>query len=305
MVGGRGVVLDEQSALATSEAELFVCVEMDAGRRGERSEARVRRASEVAEAWLEGGIEERVEVLFDPERRRVVGRLVRAWEGLPLSEREVPAPAEEAARVLAEVAAERLDEAVPSGDGELAAFRTRVACLARWMPELGLPAWDEGTFRELLPALAAGRRSLEELRKAPWLGALRGLLSPAQLAAVEREAPERIPVPSGSQLRLGYEEGRPPVLAVRIQELFGLAATPHIAGGRVKVLLHLLAPNGRPQQVTEDLAGFWERTYPEVRKELAGRYPKHAWPTDPLRAEPERRPRRKPGSVPRRRRERP
>ena len=100
-------------------------------------------------------------------------------------------------------------------------------------------------------------------------------------------------MPSGSHVRVVYEPGRPPVLAARIQELFGLTATPRVAGGRVPVLLHLLAPNGRPQQVTDDLAGFWERTYPEVRRELAGRYPKHAWPADPTTAAPERRPRRR------------
>jgi ATP-dependent helicase HrpB len=100
-------------------------------------------------------------------------------------------------------------------------------------------------------------------------------------------------VPSGSRLTLKYEEGRPPVLAVRIQEVFGLLDTPRIAGGRVKVLLHLLAPNYRPQQVTDDLASFWRNTYAQVRKELRARYPKHAWPEDPFKATAERRPRRK------------
>jgi ATP-dependent helicase HrpB len=110
---------------------------------------------------------------------------------------------------------------------------------------------------------------------------------------VEREAPERLPVPSGSRPALRYEVGRPPVLAVRIQEVFGLRETPRVAAGRVRVLLHLLAPNHRPQQVTDDLASFWANTYPQVRKELRARYPKHAWPEDPWSATPERRPRRK------------
>ena len=92
-------------------------------------------------------------------------------------------------------------------------------------------------------------------------------------------------MPSGSHIALEYEEGRPPVLAVRIQEMFGLTETPRVAGGRVKVLLHLLAPNYRPQQVTDDLASFWKNGYPLVRKELRGRYPKHSWPDDPLTAE--------------------
>lgn len=97
-------------------------------------------------------------------------------------------------------------------------------------------------------------------------------------------------VPSGSAITLHYEIGRSPVLAVRIQEMFGLAETPRVAGGRVPVLLHLLAPNYRPQQVTDDLASFWANTYPQVRKDLRARYPKHAWPEDPLEAPPQRKP---------------
>jgi ATP-dependent helicase HrpB len=165
--------------------------------------------------------------------------------------------------------------------------------LRGWRPELALPPIDEAQLRDLLPALAAGRRSLVELRRAPVLDAVRGLLTAAQLAALEREAPERLEVPSGSRVRLRYEEGRPPVLAARIQELFGLAETPRVAGGRVPVLLHLLAPNQRPQQVTDDLASFWRVTYPQVRKELRARYPKHSWPEDPTTAVAERRPKRR------------
>ena len=141
--------------------------------------------------------------------------------------------------------------------------------------------------------MCPGRRSFAELRRADWLAALQGRLTHAQRQAVEREAPERLEVPSGSRIALQYEPGRPPVLAVRIQEVFGLRDTPRVAGGRVRVLLHLLAPNYRPQQVTDDLASFWANTYPLVRKELRARYPKHAWPEDPWTAPPESRPRRR------------
>src|SRR5207245_2266442 len=144
---------------------------------------------------------------------------------------------------------------------------------------------NDDDLRGLLPWLCPGKRSFEELRRADWLAALQGRLTHQQAQAVEREAPERLAVPSGSRIALKYEPGRPPVLAVRIQEVFGLRDTPRIAGGRVRVLLHLLAPNYRPQQVTDDLASFWANTYPLVRKELRARYPKHAWPEDPLSAE--------------------
>ena len=102
-------------------------------------------------------------------------------------------------------------------------------------------------------------------------------------------APVRIAVPSGQARRIDYaidDDGQPspPVLAVKLQELFGLADTPRIADGRVPLTLHLLSPAGRPLQVTQDLRGFWERTYPEVRREMKGRYPKHPWPEDPWSA---------------------
>jgi ATP-dependent helicase HrpB len=97
-------------------------------------------------------------------------------------------------------------------------------------------------------------------------------------------------VPSGNRVTIQYKAGKRPVLAVRIQELFGLAETPRIAGGRVPLLMHLLAPNMRPQQVTDDLKSFWNNTYQQVRKDLRARYPKHAWPEDPWNAPPQRRP---------------
>ena len=99
-----------------------------------------------------------------------------------------------------------------------------------------------------------------------------------------------LPAYFGSEIRLQYEEGRPPVLAVRIQEVFGMAETPRIAGGRVRVLMHLLAPNMRPQQVTDDLKSFWDNAYSEVRKDLRRRYPKHQWPENPRDGIPRRRP---------------
>jgi ATP-dependent helicase HrpB len=116
--------------------------------------------------------------------------------------------------------------------------------------------------------------------------ALRAPLDYAQRQAVERLAPVALTVPSGMQRRIEYAAGEAPVLAVKLQELFGLADTPRVAEGRVPVLLHLLSPAGRPLQVTQDLKGFWERTYPEVKKEMKGRYPKHPWPDDPWSATP-------------------
>jgi ATP-dependent helicase HrpB len=281
MVGGRGVRLAEESAVL--DPALFLCIDLD----GRPTEALVRLASEVEPEWL-SHLSTKVDLEFDEERERIAAWKRTRYEDLVISETEIPAEGGEG--VLIEAAAARLHSALALDDPEVAGFLARIRSLREWMPELGLPAFDEDRLRDLLPALAAGRRSFAELKRAPLLPILQGDLSHDQLRALEREAPERLEVPSGSRIKLVYEPGKAPVLAARIQELFGLAETPRVAAGRVPVLLHLLAPNHRPQQVTHDLRSFWENTYPQVRKELAGRYPKHAWPQDPWNARPERRP---------------
>jgi ATP-dependent helicase HrpB len=289
MVGGKGVRL--APSCGVRGAELFVCVDVDA----RSAEAWVRQASAVRRDWLPAGaVTAAVEVMFDPDAERVSARRRIRYEDLVLEESTASLPdAEAVAAVLADAARNRLDRVTPPDGSAAGFFRLRVRCLREWMPELGLPALDQNDFADLLPWLCPGLRSFEELRGADWLSQLRGRLTPQQLQAVDREAPERLAMPSGSRIALHYEPGRPPVLAVRIQEVFGLADTPRVGGGRVRVLMHLLAPNHRPQQVTDDLASFWANTYPQVRKELRARYPRHAWPEDPLNAAAERRPRRK------------
>jgi ATP-dependent helicase HrpB len=258
----------------------------------------VRRASAVEPEWLgESAVAAAVEVEWDAGRGRVAAFRRSRYTDLVLREDEVAVPPAASARaeaLLAAAAAADLEAALGLAEEPAAGLLARLRSLAAWMPELALPRCDRQELEALLPLLCAGRRSLAELRRAGLADVLRGTLTPHQLAALAREAPERLEVPSGSRLRLDYQPGRPPILAVRIQELFGLAQTPRVAGGRVPVLLHLLAPNLRPQQVTQDLASFWRNTYPEVRRELAGRYPKHSWPADPATAEAVRGTRRRP-----------
>jgi ATP-dependent helicase HrpB len=289
MVGGRGVRLAEESAVL--DPDLFLCLEIAAGGAGQQSEALVRLASAVEPEWLPADLlRAEIELVFDEDRERVIAWKRTRYEDLVIAEAEVPAGGEDAERLLAEAAAARPDRALPLDDPDVSGFLARLRWLAGWMPELDLPVFDSGVLARLLPALAAGKRSFAELRRTPLLPVLEGTLSWEQRQILEKEAPERLEVPSGSRVRIAYEPGRPPVLAARIQEMFGLAETPRLAGGRAPVLLHLLAPNGRPQQVTHDLHSFWETTYPQVRKELQGRYPRHAWPLDPWNARPERRP---------------
>lgn len=291
MLGGRGVRLADESAVL--DAELFVCVEIE---EIGKSDSLARQVSAVRSEWLPPDrLTSGVDVEFDPVRERVVAMYRTRFEDLVLSEAVTSVPPNfDAAALLASEAAGRLDRL--KLDDEAANFLARVRCLASWMPELELPALGENPLAEVLPQLCQGCLSFNDVRKAPVVAALKSLLRPDQLAAVEREAPARLRVPSGSQIALAYEFGQPPVLAVRIQELFGMKQTPRVAGGRVGVLLHLLAPNMRPQQVTADLPSFWANTYPVVRKELRRRYPKHSWPEDPTTAEPQRRPGKKPGA---------
>jgi ATP-dependent helicase HrpB len=289
IVGGKGVRL--APSCGVRDAPLFVCIDVDS----RSAEAWVRQASAIQRDWLSASaITAGIEVAFDAESERVTARRVIRYEDLVLEESVAALPKqEEVGRVLAAAAQERLDQVLPAPDSAGGSFLLRVRCLRVWMPELELPSFDDAQLREIVPWLCAGCRSFDELRRADWLGALQDRLTPRQRHAVERDAPERFEVPSGSRVALQYAPGRPPILAVRIQEIFGLAETPRIAAGRVRVLLHLLAPNYRPQQVTDDLASFWANTYVQVRRELRARYPRHAWPEDPLTATPERRPRRK------------
>lgn len=289
MVGGRGVRLADESAVA--DAELFVAVELS---ESGAAESLVRQASVVERGWLPPEqIRTTIETAFDAERERVVAVRRTRFADLLLDETPTALPpGVDPGAMLAEAVAERYDPATLVDD-DARRYLARVRCLREWLPALDLPDFGPEPWRTLLPEWCAGRASLAELRNSSPIFAIQARLTSQQLAAVERETPERVEVPSGSRIVLEYEVGKSPVLAVRIQELFGLAATPRVAGGRVPVLLHLLAPNYRVQQITPDLASFWKNTYGEVKKELKRRYPKHAWPDDPLSAAAEHRPQRR------------
>ncbi|MDR3389991.1 MAG: ATP-dependent helicase HrpB [Rudaea sp.] len=233
------------------------------------------------------------------ERRRIVRwnrdmRAVEAFEErrfaeLVLERRSVPANKEDALPALLAAVRDLGLDALPWSDHALA-LRARVTCLREWCPELDLPDLGDAallaTLELWLAPHLAGRTRLDSLGADALGEALGSRLDYAQRRALDEQAPETLHVPSGNNRRLHYEPGKPPVLAVKLQELFGLADTPRIAKGRVPVTLHLLSPAQRPLQVTQDLRGFWERTYPEVKKEMKARYPRHPWPEDPWSAQP-------------------
>jgi ATP-dependent helicase HrpB len=166
----------------------------------------------------------------------------------------------------------------------LHALRCRAAFVAAHVP--GFPVLDDAAWDAALAEACEGRTSFAELREADLLSLVLARLGPDARARLDRLAPERLALPGGRRAPVTYEPGKPPYLASRLQDFFGMTEGPRLLDGRVPLTLHLLAPNQRAVQVTSDLAGFWQRHYPALRKELMRRYPRHAWPEDPLRAAP-------------------
>jgi ATP-dependent helicase HrpB len=282
LVGGRGVRLD---ASRVRGEPLFLAIDVD----DSSGEAGVRLASAVDRSWLEleplaaANLRTAEELLYHPSRRQVEARLQTSWMDLVIEESPTAIhDREAAAAILAREAAACFDRVFPQADSPAGLFLARVRWLAATVPDLGLPAIDDATVRGLLPDLCHGLRTLDDVKAADWLSRLQAAVGYERLPEIDRLAPTHVDLPGARRHKLQYDPSGPPILAVRIQDLFGVADTPRIAGGRTPVLLHLLGPNHRPQQITGDLASFWKTTYPGVKKELRRRYPKHSWPDDPL-----------------------
>lgn len=280
MVGGRGVRLDRRSRVRGGE--LFLCVDVDAS----GSEAVVRSACVIEPPWLDERLIRVVdEYSLHQDLGSVIARRRRYFDDLLLSEQPIPCqPCERVAGLLADAARADLARTFPSDMQQVSHFIGRARFISRVMPELDLPPLDDACLDRVLVTLCQSRTTINQLRQAPWLDHLRGLFDYDQLRMIDRHAPARIKVPSGNLIRVDYAEDQPPTMEVRIQELYGWPETPRVAGGKVPIRLHLVGPNYRGQQITEDLANFWSTTYQHVRKELRRRYPKHHWPEDPTGA---------------------
>jgi ATP-dependent helicase HrpB len=294
LVGGGSARLDPASVVR--EAPLLVAMDAQE-RRGDRralgargGEVRVRLASAVTQEMLldlfPGALryEDALSWNAAAERVDVTERLL--YEDLVLEETRAARP--DAARVAELLAAEALARGPRAfaPEGELDRVLARLAFAAEHAPDAGIAAPSEPEVAATLRALCEGRRGFAELREADLPRALLARLDPRARAALERLAPERVTLPGGRTARIGYEAGKPPFVESRLQDFFGMAAGPAVAGGKVPLVLHLLAPNQRAVQVTTDLAGFWDRHYPALRRELMRRYPRHAWPDDPRTASP-------------------
>lgn len=288
MRNGRGVTLPISDPLAHLPWLAIAALD-DAGREGRvqlaaplELDALLAHAGEQVETVDEVGWDDATAAVLARRQRRL-GALVLAEQPL----RDVD-PAVVQGALLEGIRARGV-QALPWTD-EASMLRERLAFLHHLDP-----AWPEVSDAALLDTLAEwlgpqliGLRRLAAIEGAMLVEGLRMRCGWERRQSLDLLAPERITVPSGSQIRIDYADPEAPVLAVRLQELFGMQATPMVGGGRVPLTLHLLSPAHRPMQVTRDLASFWANGYFDVRKDLRGRYPKHHWPEDPLAAAPVR-----------------
>ncbi|WP_108796792.1 ATP-dependent helicase HrpB, partial [Xanthomonas fragariae] len=265
--------------------------------RYEAKDALLLRAAPVDKDYLRRSVPERFVqqdiVQWDADKRALVTRRQSSFDRIVLDNRPAGRvdPAQ-AADALTEAVRQFGLDALPWTDS-LRQWRARVQSLRVWMPELALPDLSDtallATLDSWLRPAFVGKTRLDALDEASLGKALKAALPWDRRQLIDRHAPTRISVPSGMERPVSYAvdhaaQPLPPVLAVKLQELFGLAETPRIADGRIPLTLHLLSPGGRALQVTQDLKSFWANTYPDVRKEIKGRYPRHPWPDDPWTA---------------------
>jgi len=283
LANGRGARLSPASCVRGNE--FVVAVEVDAGTGGEGV---IHVASAVAEAAvreeLAGHVITERSVAWDARERRVNGVVRERIGAVVLAERPFAPGDQEALPLLCQAVRGEGAVLLPFSE-EARQLQGRVLMLARLFPNDG---WPELTNERLyespetwLAPLLAGVRSARDLVRLDLTSALRELIPPRLRQRLDLLAPTHLSVPSGRRVALDYAPPEGPVLAVKLQELFGLGSSPAVAGGKAPVLLHLLSPAGRPMQVTRDLRGFWDGAYRQVRAELRGRYPKHPWPDDP------------------------
>jgi len=290
---GRGAFFAEPQALARSE--YLVIPELD----GAEKEARIHLAAPLTAADLEEHLGDSIvtlaEVRWDTRERAVTARRQRRLGALVLADEALRDA--DASQVTGAMLAgiRELGLAALPWTPELRQWQARVLLCGRSEPE-GREPWPDVSDAALLETLEswlapwlAGVTRATHLPRIDLAGALQGLLTWPRQQRLDELAPTHLTVPSGSRIPIDYLDGPVPSLSVRLQEVFGLATTPRVGGGRVPVLLKLLSPARRPVQVTQDLESFWNTAYHEVRRELKGRYPRHYWPEDPRQAEPTRR----------------
>ncbi|WP_051359777.1 ATP-dependent helicase HrpB [Adhaeribacter aquaticus] len=280
-----------------SEAEFYGVAHLELGNQPRVLLAAPITKNEILNHFV-GQTEKVQEVRWDTATERVITRQITRLGALLLEEGNIAKPDPElVAQALLQALQEKGVDRLPWSE-EANRTRQRLAFLHNLEPE----RWPDVSHETLTSSLSewlvphlAGLRSLDQVAKLDLNEILLADLSWEQRQEMDRLAPTYLEVPSGSRIALDYSDSKAPVLAVRLQEVFGLLDTPRIGGGKVPLLIHLLSPASRPVQVTRDLRSFWTSGYFEVRKDLRGRYPKHFWPEDPLAAVPTRGTKKRPG----------
>lgn len=287
MAGGRGATLAETDPLAAQDYVAIAALD------GAGANARIHQAAPLTLADIEdlfaAHIETREITEWNTRERAVVAREEERLHALTLAERPLkkPDPAKLAAAVLTGIRELGL-RALPWTD-DLENLRSRANFIRKLEPDAGWPDLSDdaltASLETWLQPFLSGVTRAADFARIDLAGALHALFNWERKKRLDALAPTHVEVPSGSAIRIDYS-GETPVLAVRLQEMFGLADTPSVAAGRVPLTLHLLSPARRPVQVTRDLKSFWKNGYPEVKRDLKGRYPKHHWPDDPWTAIP-------------------
>ena len=280
LVHNRRGVLARESVV--QQKELFVTAEIrEVETRDKEVNTILSLATAVEPAWLAelfpGDMESDLRVQFDPAQKRVVAAELQRFRGLALSAKRVePPPADAAARILAaEIMAERLP--LPNWDHAVEQWLARLNFLCAHCPELQLPPFTDEDRQHVIGQLCHGAVSYKDIKERDVMPVVASWLSHAQRELLDKHAPERLSLPNGRTPKVTYENGKPPYISLRIQELYDVNQTPKIAMGRVPVTVHILTPGMKPIQVTQDLASFWREHYPKIKSELARRYPKHLW----------------------------
>lgn len=279
---GSSARLSDQSVVRV--APFVLALEVDEQQRGRTTTPVVRLASAVEPEWLLEAFSEELdaveELVFDPQKQRVESSSRLTLGSVTLEESRLPAkPSAEAAALLFGYA--RGQRAQLFGkDSNVDNLRHRLRLLAQYEPTLGLAPSADWDDEALLQRACEERTSFAELEQLDFSTWITEQLTPAQYQALHKLCPERVQLLTGHSLEVHYEQDKPPWIQSRIQDFFGQDKTPRVLRDKVPLTIHLLAPNKRPVQVTNDLESFWTRHYATVRKELRQRYPKHHWPED-------------------------
>jgi ATP-dependent helicase HrpB len=286
LANGRAALLDDRDPLASQA--FLVIARLDAG----ETQGRIRLAAAISEAEIRQLPDIKIEsisaVTWEKREQRVKAYREERLRAVVLSHRPLAnTDADTVASAMLQGVSDMGLTALP-WNKQLRQWQMRVCWLGSQLKDASWPdlsdEWLSSHLSDWLAPWLRGINNKQQLQGLNLRAILMTRLDWQQQRQLEEDAPSHLRVPSGSRLPLHYSLKAPPVLAVRLQEMFGLADTPKVCGGKVPVMLHLLSPAQRPMQVTDDLVGFWERTYPEVKRELKGRYPKHYWPDDPMQA---------------------